>query len=197
MNPLNRGEVVRVGVTGHRILAEHDKLIAGIDEALAKIEQSFPHRSLALVSALAEGADRLVAHRVISRPGARLIALLPLPRADYLSDFKSAASRNEFLRLLERADEVTELPAPESRGKAYAAAGRAMLERSDVLITIWDGQGAQGEGGTGSIVALARKRGLPVAWVHAGNRQAGTQEPTSLGAEQGNVTFERFPSTNR
>jgi hypothetical protein len=29
-------------------------------------------------------------------------------------------------------------------------------------------------------------------WVHAGNRRPGTQEPTSLGAEQGKVTVENF-----
>jgi hypothetical protein len=58
---------------------------------------------------------------------------------------------------------------------------------------VWDGQGAQGQGGTGGIVAEARKCGLPIAWVHAGNRRPGTLEPTSLGAEQGEVSFERFP----
>jgi hypothetical protein len=59
-----------------------------------------------------------------------------------------------------------------------------------VLIAIWDGKTAQGQGGTGAIMARARQRGLPIAWVHAGNRKPGTQEPTSLGAEQGMVTFE-------
>jgi hypothetical protein len=33
---------------------------------------------------------------------------------------------------------------------------------------------------------------LPIARVHAGNRRPGTMEPTSLGEEQGRVTFERF-----
>lgn len=60
-------------------------------------------------------------------------------------------------------------------------------------IAVWDGQEAQGQGGTAAIVAQARQRGLPLAWIRAGNRRPGTQEPMILGEEQGKVSFERFP----
>ena len=121
---------------------------------------------------------------------------LPLPQSDYLADFASAESKAEFLRLLGKADEVIELPPVPTRDEAYEAAGNYVLEHCDVLIAIWDGQDAQGQGGTGAIVARARQRGLSIAWLHAGNRNPGTQEPTSLGAEQGTVTFEeRTPHT--
>jgi predicted flavoprotein YhiN len=79
------------------------------------------------------------------------------------------------------------------RDQAYAAVGRYVLEHCDVLIAIWDGQSAQGLGGTGDIVAQARQRGLPMAWIHAGNHRPGTEEPTTLGEEQGKVSLERFP----
>ena len=49
---------VIVGVTGHRILAELDKIVSGIDRALDKIEEAFPGRSMLLLSPLAEGSDR-------------------------------------------------------------------------------------------------------------------------------------------
>ncbi len=39
------------------------------------------------------------------------------------------------------------------------------------------------------MVAQARARHIPIAWVHAGNRRPGTMEPTSLGPDQGKVTF--------
>jgi hypothetical protein len=42
------------------------------------------------------------------------------------------------------------------------------------------------------IVDEARQNGLPIAWIHAGNRVPGTHEPTSLGEEQGKITFERL-----
>ena len=54
--------MVAIGVTGHRILTELDKINAGVAEALHRIEQAFPGQPLTVISALAEGADgRLVA----------------------------------------------------------------------------------------------------------------------------------------
>lgn len=183
---------LRIGVTGHRILAERERVVAGIEKALARIEGSHPGRSLVVVSALAEGADRLVAEAVLGRPGSRLVAVLPMPRSDYLSDFGTPESRDEFLALLARASEVVVLPARVNRDEAYAAANDRLLEKIDILVAIWDGGGAQGQGGTAEVVARARTLHLPLAWVHAGNRKPDTMEPTSLGADQGRVTYENL-----
>lgn len=182
----------RIGVTGHRFLSEIEKIHAGVEEVLGRIETKFSGEPLTIISALAEGADRIVARYVLERPGSRLMVPLPLPASEYLNDFKSNESREEFLRLLERADSVQEMPETPTREQAYEAAGDFVLDNSDVLIAIWDGKHAQGRGGTGDIVSRARKRGIPVAWIHAGNREAGTDHPTTLGAEQGRVTFESF-----
>ena len=184
--------MIRVGVTGHRILAEPEKIDEAVGQALRQIEQKFPGEPITVVSALAEGADRIVARHVLSRDDAGLIVPLPLAPSDYLSDFHSEDSRAEFLRLLNRADQVDEMSSAPTREQAYEAAGEYVLNNSDVLIAIWDGGNAQGKGGTGEIVARARERGLPIAWIHAGNREPGTQRPTSLGDEQGVVTFENI-----
>jgi len=182
---------VRVGVTGHRVLAKAGRIRTGIDSALDGIERSFPGSSLDLLSCLAEGADRLVARRGLARRGARLTVPLPLSEAEYLEDFPSRRSRREFRSLLERAAEVVDLP-PVTRPEAYQAAGLWILDHCDLLLAVWDGEPAHGAGGTGEIVEEARSRGLPIAWVHAGNRRPGTTEPTSLGKEQGRVTFEHL-----
>jgi hypothetical protein len=181
-----------LGVTGHRILTELDRITAGVDEALARIEQVFPARSLTVLSALAEGTDRLVVQRILRRPDTRLLVPLPLTKADYMADFASAESKQDFLSLLGQADEVVELAPTRTREQAYENAGLYILDHCNVLLAIWDGQGAQGQGGTGGVVARARERGLPIAWIHAGNRKPGTLEPTSFGAKQGMVTFERL-----
>ena len=183
---------LRIGVTGHRILAERERVVAGIETALGRIGARFPGRALVVVSTLAEGADRLVAEAVLRRPGSRLVAVLPMPRSEYLSDFGMPESRDEFLRLLGEAAEVVELPASASRTEAYAAANERLLDGLDVLVAVWDGGGAQGQGGTAEVVARARTLDLPLAWVHAGNRKPGTLEPTSLGADQGHVTYENL-----
>ena len=181
---------LRIGVTGHRVLAEMPRVTAGVEAALDRIEAAFPGRAPVVVSALAEGADRLVAEAVLRRPGTRLRVVLPMARSDYLADFVTGESRDAFLALLARADEVAVLPARGTRDEAYAAANDRMLDEVDALVAIWDGVGAQGQGGTGEVVARARARHLPLAWVHAGNRVPGTMEPTSLGPEQGRVTYE-------
>lgn len=181
---------LRVGVTGHRVLAESGRVQSGIAEALGRIEASHPGLSLVIISTLAEGADRLVAEAVLKRPGARLEAVLPRPKFDFMNDFATAESKEEFLGFLERADRVVELPAHADREQAYAVANERLLSESEVLVAVWDGQEAQGEDGTAEVIAGARARSLPLAWIHAGNRKPGTMEPTSLGAEQGRVTYE-------
>ena len=69
------------------------------------LRQRYPHTPLVLLSALAEGADRLVA-RVGLAAGARLIAVLPMPRSLYEIDFKSPVSLEEFAKLVQQADLV-------------------------------------------------------------------------------------------
>jgi len=181
-----------IGVTGHRVLSDFAKIEAGVDEAIRRIEQAFPSGPLEVISSLAEGADRLVARRVLVRPGARLVVPLPMSPDDYAADFGTAESKVEFFELLARADAVIELPPAGSREAAYEAAGFYVLDHSEVLIAVWDGEASQGRGGTGAMVALARERDMPVAWVHAGNRRPGTLEPTTLGADQGRLTLENL-----
>ena len=185
--------MVTIGVTGHRFLVEVDKITAGIDQALDHIEESFGDSSFQVISALAEGADRLVVRRVLKRQGAQLIVPLPLPQADYLADFKTPESKLEFQELLYKADQVVNLPPALSREAAYVAVRAYLLEQMDVLLAVWDGQKTQGVGGTGEIAAKAHQISLPLAWVMAGNRVPGTEEPTTLGDDQGRVIYENFP----
>jgi hypothetical protein len=181
------------GVAGHRFLADIDKIEKGVGQALDRIVATFPGESLKVVSSLAEGVDRIVVHLALARPRAELTAVLPLPRSDYIKDFERDESKREFQALLERASQIVELPIAGTREEAYEAAGRYMLDHCDMLVVVWDGHNAQGQGGTGDLVSEARRRGLPVAWVHAGNKRSGTNEPTTLSEDQGKVSFERFP----
>jgi hypothetical protein len=186
-----QGEL-RIGVTGHRVLAEAPRVLAGVEAALGRIEAAFPGRALVVVSCLAEGADRLVAEAVLRRPGSRLVAVLPMPRGELVADFATPESRAEFEALLARAAEVVELPPRTTRDEAYAAANEWMLDNVDVLVAVWDGVGARAQGGTAEVVAHARARKMPIAWVRAGNRAPGTRAVTSLGPDQGRVRYEHL-----
>lgn len=180
-----------IGVTGHRVIVHLEPVSIGVDKALRKIRKSFPGEGLTIVSPLAEGADRLVVLRVMEMEDVHLIVPLPLEMNDYLSDFKAESSKMDFLHLLNRADKVVNLPPGQDRTASYLAAGLYVLENCDVLITVWDGQPAQGPGGTGQIVADARDRMMPIAWVYAGE-----QNPRSGSISRknpGEVIYENFP----
>jgi hypothetical protein len=185
--------MVTLGIAGHRFLSEIDKLTTGIDQALDHIESIFGDSSFRVISSLAEGADRLAVGRVLKKPRAQLVVPLPVAQEDYSKDFKSPESKEKFLALVSIADHVFTMPPSPTREEAYAAVGMYVLEHSDVILVLWDGRAAQGVGGTGEIAAAARLIGLPMAWIMAGNRVPGTEEPTTLGEDQGKVFYENFP----
>ncbi|HVR30670.1 MAG TPA: hypothetical protein VMS86_14200, partial [Thermoanaerobaculia bacterium] len=150
-------------MTGHRRLAHPELAEAGISEALERLARWRPGWPLEVLSGLAEGADRLAAEVALGRGDARLVAILPLPLAQYRRDFVSAASRADIDRLLARAAERIELPAG-PRPQVYEALGEELLRRADALLAVWDG-GPGERGGTAAVVARARALGKPLAWV--------------------------------
>jgi hypothetical protein len=66
-----------------------------------------------------------------------------------------------------------------SREEAYEKAGCYMVDRSDVVVALWDGESARGRGGTAAIVAYARDRDVPLVWVHTQGKPTVTSELTS------------------
>lgn len=158
-----------IGVTGHRTLLEPEALERRVEDILQRLARLFaasglPVPLLTVASPLAEGADRLVAQVVLRRPRARLHALLPLPPDEYRMDF-CEQSQQEFDALLGRAEQILVVPPALSRTAAYAAAGLAVLDRCRILIALWDGLPARGVGGTGDVVAEARRRSVPLIWI--------------------------------
>lgn len=147
-----------------------------------------------VVSPLAKGADRIVADAVLkpsvnhpsqsppsTRPP-RLEVILPLPVEEYRKDFQAEADLAEFDELLRRAvdgDSVTVLNRDfsetehsdprDARNAAYESVGRAVVEASEVLITVWNGKPASGRGGTAEIVRYAVDAGRCVIWIDSEN----------------------------
>jgi hypothetical protein len=123
-----------------------------------------------LVPGLAEGADRLAAFVALGR-GWKLHAVLAFHRKRFEEDFCGPHSVGEFRALLRSAYQITE-PGPRwhlerSPEEGYDAMGAAMLNVSQELIAVWNGQGSRGKGGTVEVIEAAQDRGIPVVWVHA------------------------------
>lgn len=177
---------MRVGVTGHRELPAEKlgELRKQIDQALACVD-AIGQRSLRqpghgydtkppvlrVISSLAAGADQLVAELALER-GFELQCPLPFARDEYRKDFDEAAG-DRFDRLTDQAGAVFELDGARDReGQAYEAAGLLMLDHSDVLIAIWDGEDIRGRGGTAQIAEEALRIGVPTIWLDPEGRHA-------------------------
>lgn len=120
---------------------------------------------LRILSCLAEGADRLAARAGLGE-GCELLCCLPFDRDSYADDFANVESVQEYHDLLQSASAVFEVNIDHLRmPTAYAHVGQVMLEHSDVLMAVWDGCPPAGSGGTGDIVARARRSGVPVIWL--------------------------------
>lgn len=159
---------VVVGVSGHRTLRPQDvaPLEAAVSEIFAGMRAAWPTTPLLVLSPCAEGADRLVA-RVGLRHGARLLVLLPMPRALYEADF-DPGSVAEFRALVGEGNvlEVPLLPgttpasvadaAGEDRKLQYLRMGTFLARSCHVLIALWNGKASAEVGGTAAIVAFKR-----------------------------------------
>ena len=171
-----------IGVTGHRDLREEDVarleaevagIIAGLRRDYLKDDRETP---IIVLSALAEGADRLVA-RVALAHGARLIAPLPLPREEYRRDFEPGlkpGNAAEFDELLAQAIAAPVVPfahgnsleavrtTPAQRAQQYRAVGLFIAQHCNILIAIWDGdESNMAVGGTAEVVRFTRE-GIPL-----------------------------------
>ena len=177
---------LRVGVTGHRtgpklpdevapaVRATVERLFAQMNQAFADTVNSAQWAfgdeppELVVVSALAEGADRIIAEAGLGN-GAALEVVLPAARGFYEHDFESAESKTAYRALLANARSVFELDSPDgtlAEKRGYEAAGLIMLAHSDILIAVWDGGEAAGIGGTANIVQQAVSEGMPILLIN-------------------------------
>jgi hypothetical protein len=183
---------LQIGITGHRSNKIEPENRPAVDHALrtlyAMIGRAIAEFALEtqgsiystaaplirIVSGLADGTDRIA---VAAAPADwRLEAILPMPRSEYARDFLGSAasgSNDEFERLLARAASVTELPllpavdVREDAGRAqhYQALAAFLVCQIDLLVAVWDGQQADGPGGTAAVIARAFNEGRPVLWI--------------------------------
>jgi hypothetical protein len=144
---------MRFGLTGHQLLsdAEDWRWVRGqLERIVADAEAP-----LVGLCSLAVGADQLFAE-VLDAAHAALEVVVPFP--DYAAVF-DAEGRASYERWLARASKVYVLPFEGTREDCYLRAGKAVTDRSDVVIAVWDGAPAAGPGGTGDVVAYARRLG--------------------------------------
>ena len=149
-----------IGAAGHRDLREGDlaRLKAAVASVISTLRRQYlgndKQTPIVLLSALAEGAEQLIAGEALKQ-GATLIVPLPLPLAEYRRDFTQrplapdAIKHFDDLRL--KATATVEIPlaagstengvkvfGPE-RDRQYREAHRFIAQHCHVLIALFDG----------------------------------------------------------
>lgn len=132
---------------------------------------------LRVVSPLAEGTDRMLAEVGLDC-GCTLCCPMPFAQAEYERDFAGRAALEpdsvaRFHQLLDRGRAAGEPVVFELDGDradeaaGYGAAGRVVINQSDLLLAVWDGEPARGGGGTVQTMREALQLGVPVLWIDA------------------------------
>ncbi|KOT64397.1 hypothetical protein ADK43_06065 [Streptomyces rimosus subsp. rimosus] len=128
--------------------------------ALRDLLAPYADSGLVGISCIARGADSVFADAVLDAGGGLCVIL---PCQNYRQTKVKADHAPTFDRLLAAADDVVIMPHTTANREAYAAANRALLERADRLVAVWDGTPPSGKGGgTADTVEDARRAGLPV-----------------------------------
>lgn len=150
-----------IGITGHRHFSEPEMYKFVSDTLRDKLSTlKAEHGNVRALSALALGADTIFAEIALGL-GYELEVVVPFAR--FQDDFKNEDDVKQYKSLLERALAVHRLRFVNKSDFAYLSAGKWIVNRSDVLIAVWDGLPGKGAGGTSDIVAYAKKMGT-VCW---------------------------------
>jgi hypothetical protein len=157
--------MIIIGETGHQNIPEtaREYVSSGLGALLSALQGQYTG-----VCSLAGGADQEFASLVLGR-GCRLYVVVPCN--NYEQTFSSEEERERYQSLIARACEVELLAFSQPSEEAYFAAGRRVVDLSDILIAVWDGKTARGLGGTADVVEYARSQGKRIEIVWPSNVQ--------------------------
>jgi hypothetical protein len=155
--------MTRVGITGHQRLETEEEWLWVTTAMRAQLVKAEP--PVIGVTSLAIGADQLLA-RLVLELGGTIHAVLPF--ADIERSF-SAADVDAYRELVQQAT-VEMLQVQGSDEDRYLAAGRRVVELSDLMLAVWDGRPAKGKGGTADVVAYAIRRGVRLIHINTVSR---------------------------
>jgi hypothetical protein len=147
---------MQIGVTGHQALPPTTRKL--VDQALRAILTRWGPKVVG-ITCLADGADQLFAQAVLAQGGALWVIV---PATQYRDGFDNPDAQRAYDDLIAKAERTEQLAHVESTEEAHMAGGKAVVDRSEVLLAVWDGAPARGLGGTADVVAYARERSTPV-----------------------------------
>jgi hypothetical protein len=158
-----------IAFTGHRRLEAPQAVRASLEATFLRLRaQVAPVGGvIEAFGGLAEGADLLV-HSLAPALDLPVHAVLPMAVEDFRRDFSDPSLWSQVEAHLARAERVATVRIAVGDGQrpdCYADANYELLGACDALVAVWDGAPARGPGGTGELVAQARRLELPLVLI--------------------------------
>lgn len=155
---------MKVGLTGHQDIgskSDVDWVKGSLIEQIEKYKVSLG------ISCLAVGADQLYAEILHSRV---IPFMVIIPSFGYEKTFNEKTELFKYNRLLLTAQEIVRMDFPYPSEDAFYAAGKEVVNQSDVMFAVWNGKKAKGLGGTGDIVNFAEQHNKKIIHINPINR---------------------------
>lgn len=162
-----------IGVTGHRdiISEEIDWIEKCFSCFIDNIINEKNVKEIVILTGLASGADQIITKLclTLSKQGTplKVKAVLPMPISEYKNDFYGL-ELSEFKKNIDNIrkteDSIIELEFKNNRDDCYVNLGTYLIDKSDILMSIWDQNINLNPGGTYQVLkqAITRDRPLPV-----------------------------------
>lgn len=182
-----------VGFAGHRSVPDPVTAKAAIRRELEVIAGTVNGELVGIGSAAA-GADLLFLD-ACQEAGLRIVVVLPFPKERFASDFEDPEEWRHSCRCMDAAWWVEVSPGGEDAPAAYHVTAREVLEISDRMLFLWNGQPARGLGGTAESVMEARERGIASRVIDATTLQAVWDGPVPEPA-MSDLSFEEMPAAS-
>ncbi len=180
-----------IGFAGHRAVPDPVAAKAAIRRELDLITTTVHGEPIGIASAAA-GADLLFLD-ACQEAGLRTVVVLPFSKERFAADFDDPEEWQHACRCMDAAWWLEVSPGGEDAPAAYHVTAREVLEISDRMLFLWNGQPARGLGGTAESVNEARDRGIASRVIDATTLQAVWDGPVPEPAMT-DLTFEEMPA---
>ena len=150
---------MKIGITGHQHLPDQNSW-NWVKLELSKLIFTLASNSETIgLSSLAIGVDQLFSRLLLNTKGTLYVIM---PFAGYERTFNTEKDLSSYNELLSQASNIDILQPKETDEESFFNAGKIVVSLCDILIAVWNGEQAQGLGGTADVVKYAKSLGKPV-----------------------------------
>lgn len=151
---------MKAAITGHQNLGSADTVrwvVGALEKVLNAVDISLGYSCLAI------GADQLFAE-ILLKKEVPFVAVCACSKIE--KTFVTENDKKAFNELLAKAFDIITLEFIEPSEEAYFSAGKLIVDETDILIAIWNGQVARGLGGTGDVVLYAQNKAKKIIHIN-------------------------------